>query len=108
MTRAAMAGRAVTATVVCCARKASLKQAPATRCWSDADGDESTMTERLYYNDPYQREFDATVVSVEPYQNADSPSATHAVRLDRTAFYPTTGGQPFDTGTLGTARVVDV
>ncbi len=28
--------------------------------------------------------------------------------LDRTAFYPTSGGQPFDTGTLGSARVVDV
>src|SRR5262245_47935151 len=66
------------------------------------------MTERLYYDDPYQREFDATVVSVEPYQSGDASSAHHAVRLDRTAFYPTTGGQPFDTGTLGTARVVDV
>ena len=36
---------------------------------------------------------------------------THAVRrvvLDRTAFYPTSGGQPFDTGLLGDARVVDV
>jgi alanyl-tRNA synthetase len=30
------------------------------------------------------------------------------VELDRTAFYPTSGGQPFDTGTLGAARVVDV
>ena len=30
------------------------------------------------------------------------------VVLDRTAFYPTSGGQPFDTGTLGTARVLDV
>src|SRR5206468_2002114 len=30
------------------------------------------------------------------------------ITLDRTAFYPTSGGQPFDTGTLGGWRVVDV
>ena len=63
------------------------------------------MTERIYYTDPYSTEFDATVVTVAPVpENA----ARHAVVLDRTAFYPTSGGQPFDTGTLGTARVVEV
>ena len=31
-----------------------------------------------------------------------------AVVLDTTAFYPTSGGQPFDTGTLGDARVIEV
>ena len=65
------------------------------------------MTERLYYDDPYQREFDATVVSVQPYATPD-PAVRHAIYLDRTAFYPTTGGQPFDTGTLGSSRIVDV
>src|SRR5262245_22325362 len=65
------------------------------------------MTERLYYDDPYKREFDATVISVQPYATADG-AARHAVYLERTAFYPTTGGQPFDTGTLGASRIVDV
>jgi alanyl-tRNA synthetase len=60
------------------------------------------MTNRLYYDDPYSREFEATVVSVTPRE------ARHAVILDRSSFYPTSGGQPFDTGTLGEARVVDV
>jgi alanyl-tRNA synthetase len=60
------------------------------------------MTERLYYTDPTLREFDATVVSV------DHVDGRTLVRLDRSAFYPTSGGQPFDVGTLGEARVVDV
>ena len=60
------------------------------------------MTDRLYYRDPYLRTFDATVEKVE--RRGDRWS----VALDRTAFYPTTGGQPFDTGTLGGVRVVDV
>ncbi len=60
------------------------------------------MTERLYYTDPYLTEFEADVLDV---QRLD---ARHGIVLDRTAFYPTSGGQPFDTGTLGAARVVDV
>ncbi len=60
------------------------------------------MTDRLYYTDSYLREFDATIVDVI------SVDGRSAAILDRTAFYPTSGGQPFDTGTLGSARVVDV
>jgi alanyl-tRNA synthetase len=60
------------------------------------------MTQRLYYNDPYLREFDATVVAVSERDDR------LVVTLDRTAFYPTSGGQPFDTGTLGPFRIVDV
>ena len=60
------------------------------------------MSVRLYYRDPYAREFDATVVRVEPCDGLAR------VWLDRTAFYPTSGGQPFDTGTLDTLAVVDV
>jgi len=60
------------------------------------------MTERLYYNDPYLREFDAVVRGVS--RRGDRL----VVSLDRTAFYPTSGGQPFDTGTLGAFRVVEV
>jgi alanyl-tRNA synthetase len=58
------------------------------------------MTDRLYYSDSYLREFRARVVTVE--------DGGLRVYLDRTAFYPTSGGQPFDLGTLGGARVVEV
>lgn len=60
------------------------------------------MTERLYYNDSFLGEFDAQVLSCEP------DNSRWRVRLDRTAFYPTSGGQPFDTGKLGGANVVEV
>jgi alanyl-tRNA synthetase len=60
------------------------------------------MTERLYYTDPYLREFDARVLERTTHEGKP------AVILDRTAFYPTSGGQPFDTGTLSSSRVVDV
>ena len=59
-------------------------------------------TERLYYNDSHLLEFDARVVELN-----ERDDGTMAVTLDRTAFYPTGGGQPNDTGTLGKARVVD-
>jgi alanyl-tRNA synthetase len=60
------------------------------------------MTERLYRDDAYRLDFDATVLS--PRQHEGRP----AVVLDRTAFYPEGGGQPWDTGTLGDARVLAV
>jgi alanyl-tRNA synthetase len=60
------------------------------------------MTDRLYYADPYCREFDATV------RRVDRIDDRFIVALDRTAFYPTSGGQPFDTGELSGVRVVDV
>jgi alanyl-tRNA synthetase len=60
------------------------------------------MTTRLYYTDAATRQFDATVVEVLTHEG--HPAAI----LDRTAFYPTSGGQPFDTGTLGDRRVIDV
>jgi alanyl-tRNA synthetase len=59
-------------------------------------------TTRLYYDDAYLTRFDAVVVSSEPHEDA------HHVVLDRTAFYPTSGGQPFDLGRLGDAIVRDV
>lgn len=61
-----------------------------------------SATERLYYSDSRLLEFDARVVGVN--QRDDGAIS---VRLDRTAFYPTGGGQPNDTGTLGEARVID-
>src|SRR3984893_3071745 len=95
-------------------------------------------TKRLYYDDAFAREFSANLLSCEPVGPAASgnpagdttvekpgtaaalenpvsaaASKTSAVslwrvKLDRTAFYPTSGGQPHDTGRLGDARVVEV
>ena len=56
------------------------------------------MTERLYYLDPYLKEFTARVVR----------KTEKGVVLDRTAFYPTGGGQPCDAGTLNGIPVTDV
>ncbi len=61
-----------------------------------------SATERLYYQDSRLLEFDARVVDI-----SERDDGAIAVILDRTAFYPTGGGQPNDTGTLGDARVVD-
>lgn len=55
-------------------------------------------TDLLYLRDAYLASFEATVTAVDGDR----------VRLDRTAFYPTGGGQPHDTGSLGAARVADV
>jgi len=57
------------------------------------------MTERLYYNDSFLNEFDAHVADLHEMARQGTLS-TWMVKLDRTAFYPTSGGQPFDTGTL--------
>src|SRR5579884_567701 len=59
------------------------------------------MTERLYYTDSFLSEFDATVVAVEV-------GGRMAVVLNRTAFYPTSGGQVFDTGALVVPGGTDV
>ncbi len=58
------------------------------------------MTDRLYYNDSYLREFEARIIR----RSEDGA----CVYLDRTALYPSSGGQPFDTGTIGGAAVIDV
>src|ERR1043166_4026693 len=55
-------------------------------------------TDLLYLRDAYLTTFAATVTGVDGQR----------VALDRTAFYPTGGGQPYDTGRLGEARVVEV
>src|SRR5437660_8333526 len=63
-------------------------------------------TRRLYYDDSYQREFSAQVLSCEPEAHGATPA--WRVVLDCTALYPTSGGQPHDLGKLGDANVVDV
>jgi misacylated tRNA(Ala) deacylase len=57
-------------------------------------------SELLFLYDAYMQEVDATVTMVD--------RETRAVALDRTVFYPTGGGQPHDTGTLGGVQVIDV
>ena len=60
------------------------------------------LTERLYYSDSHLIEFEAKVIDV-----TERVSGWAAVILDQTAFYPTGGGQPSDTGTLNSQRVVE-
>ncbi len=57
-------------------------------------------TNRLYYSDCYLSNFEAKVI--------DSAENGQRIYLDRTAFYPTSGGQPHDLGTLAGKVVVDV
>ena len=59
------------------------------------------MTEKLYYNDPFCKTFTATVRACVQEKDA------WAVTLDRTAFYPEGGGQPYDTGRLETGGTFD-
>ena len=58
--------------------------------------------ERLYEENPFLTDFDATVLSCQQGKRG------YEVTLDRTAFYPEGGGQPWDTGTLGGVPVLEV
>jgi alanyl-tRNA synthetase len=62
----------------------------------------TAVTERIYYHDSTLREFDANVISCE--REGDR----WRVILDRTAFYPASGGQPHDIGRLGDVEVLEV
>lgn len=59
-----------------------------------------SMTERLYYTDSYVRDFRARIT--------DRSGDGRTVYLDRTAFYPASGGQPFDTGSIAGIAVLEV
>jgi len=78
-----------------CARRHRAPVVPSAESCYDA-----FMTERLYYADAYLRSFDARIV--------DRADDGRTIYLDRTAFYPTSGGQPFDTGSLAGIAVTDV
>ena len=55
------------------------------------------MTDRLYYHDSFLHEFEGEITEVVPVAEING---RHGVYLDRTAFYPTSGGQVYDTGWL--------
>src|SRR5271157_3083243 len=59
-------------------------------------------TERLYYTDCYLRDFRARIVRTH-----HDPRGVR-IYLDKTAFYPDSGGQPSDRGTLAGSPVLDV
>jgi alanyl-tRNA synthetase len=62
------------------------------------------MAERLYYSDPFLQNFRARVTDARQVAGTSGPSLWQ-IALDRTAFYPTSGGQPYDLGVLrGAAR----
>ena len=68
-------------------------------------------TRRLYYDDAFEKEFTARVIHCEvlpPDVNAGITGSVWGLILDRTAFYPTSGGQPHDLGKIGDANVLDV
>ena len=60
------------------------------------------MTERLYYQDSYLKEFKTRVLKKIKIDNRP------AVVLDGSAFYPTSGGQPYDKGVIQGVSVVEV
>jgi alanyl-tRNA synthetase len=59
------------------------------------------MTQRLYFNDPYRTNFEATVI------NRTEVDGKPGLVLDRTCFYPAGGGQKCDMGFLNDVPVVD-
>jgi alanyl-tRNA synthetase len=68
-------------------------------------------THRIYYDDAYEKEFNARVMHCEvlpPDLNSGITGQVWGLVLDRTAFYPTSGGQPNDLGKVGDANVLDV
>jgi alanyl-tRNA synthetase len=74
-------------------------------------GANGVATRRLYYEDSFLKEFTARVVYCEvlpPDVKGGIPGTAWGLMLDRTAFYPTSGGQPHDLGKIGDANLLDV
>jgi len=68
-------------------------------------------THRLYYDDSFLQNFTARVItcaSSEPFRTPSGTRPAWEVILDRTALYPSSGGQPHDLGKLGEAQILDV
>ncbi|TKJ08886.1 alanyl-tRNA editing protein, partial [Bacillus cereus] len=64
---------------------------------------ERKLEHKLYYTDAYKQEFTTKIIK----QDYDKDGNLYVV-LNETAFYPTGGGQPHDTGTLNGIAVLDV
>jgi alanyl-tRNA synthetase len=58
-------------------------------------------SDRLYYSDPFLKTFTATIHDARKVPGPE-PTSVWQLALDRSAFYPTSGGQPFDIGLLKT------
>lgn len=58
--------------------------------------------EKLYYDNPYLREFTAEIIDIQEH------NGNFRVTLDKTAFFPGGGGQHCDTGIIGDHKVIDV
>ena len=70
------------------------------RSWAAASHNGDMTTEMLFLKDAYLRDFDAVVTAVD--------AGGRRLALDRTAFYATGGGQPYDTGALAAMPVIEV
>lgn len=71
----------------------------------------SGITQRLYYDNSFAQEFQAEVLSCvlfKPVAGLAGSAPTWGIILDRTLFYPTSGGQPGDLGRIGDATVLEV
>src|SRR5208282_3884840 len=67
-------------------------------------------THRLYYDDSFLQNFTARVLScvpAEPFPTSSGTKPAWEVLLDRTALYPSSGGQPNDLGRLGEVHILD-
>ena len=61
-----------------------------------------SVSERLYHADSFLQSFPAAVADVRELSRTEGESVWQ-IALDRTSFYPTSGGQPYDTGVLRAA-----
>ena len=61
------------------------------------------MTRKLYYEDLYARDFDATITDIQ-----ENSEGKFEIILDQTLFFPSGGGQPCDLGFINDAQVLDV
>ena len=75
----------------------------------DPEGVLALPTKRLYYDNPYLKEFSCNVISCTgPLSTYNSSTPVYQVVTDETGFYPESGGQPSDKGVLSGVKVIEV